>query len=278
MENKNDLSELERIINDMDTMDVKEVFKKVRSSDSDSSNEIDKESSKYKGDIKGIVTKEEYEELPYLGKKCIQFMENYVADKEDLTFEDYFERYANTYGKDEINSFKNTIYRLKTSKVFTIQSLISIVNVIGYEVHMEAEEFKPMQNLRVYKPKRKVNASRFMGKLHFELDPNVVYEDFILEFITFLEDLGDEGYTFEMLFGELEYNSDERNPVNKLKSTLDKLIKQGKLTWKTMETVSECLGMNLKVDFKKDTIDTDEIKKFDASSRIKLRDDDITKK
>lgn len=277
MENKNDLSELERIINDMDTMDVKEVFNNVRSSDLDKDNGIDKESSKYKGDIKGIVTKEEYEELPYLGKKCIQFMENYVADKEDLTFEDYFERYANTYGKEEINSFKNTIYRLKTSKVFTIQSLISIVNVIGYEVHMESEEFKSMDELKIYEPKRKVNASRFMGKLHFDLDPSVVYEDFILEFITFLEDLGDEGYTFEMLFGELEAKSDEKNPVNKLKSTLDKLIKQGKLTWKTMETVSDCLGMTLKVNFKKDTIDTNEINKFDASSRIRLKDDDITR-
>lgn len=277
MANKKDLSELERIISSMDTIDVREVFKDVRSSDN-VNEEDDLNSSKYKGDIKGLVTKEEYESLPYLGKRVIQFMENIAADKENLDFESYFERYAKAYGKDEIDSFKNTMYRLKSSKVFTIQSLMTITEAIDYKVHIITEEFKGMDELRLYEPKRKVKSSRFMGKLKFDLMPDVIYEDFILEFVEFLEELGKEGYTFEMLFGELENTSDEKNPISKIKSSMDKMIKQGKLTWKTMETITESLGMNIKVDFIKEVIDTDEVNKIDASNQIQLEDDNIIHK
>ncbi|WPH64312.1 hypothetical protein [Staphylococcus phage vB_StaM_PB50] len=279
MKNNRDVSdELERIISNVDEVDVKSVFKDVRYTELNDEMEDQEEqsnSSKYHGSIQGIVTKEEYDKLPYLGKKVIQFMENIVGDKEGMTFEEYFERYAKVYGEGEIDSFKNTMYRLKSSKVFTIHSLISICEVIGYKVSLVSEEFKDKDELTLYNPKRKTKTSKFSGKLGFKLMPDVLYEEYILEFVDFLEILGNEGYTFEMLFGELEKNSDEVNVVSKLKSSLDKMIKQGKLTWKTMETVINSLGMNLKIEFIKETIDTDEINKMDAGNKIELSDDDI---
>lgn len=275
--------ELEKIIFDIDKVKVKDVFKDVRYTDiGDEEDEQDEEKNvaKYSGKIENLVNKETYDQLPYLGQRALDFLEDVVGNREDLDFEEYLQRYAKMYGEEEIDLFKNTMYRLKSAKVFTIESLKHFTEPMGYKVSLVAEEFKSKDELE-QDDKRKNNMNKkYSGNLSFSLLPNMEYNELIEEFIDFLNVLGSEGYTFEMLFGELKKNvPDDRALVSKLKSSIDKIIKKGKLTWKTMDSIMTSLGMKLEVDFVKESIDTEEIpNQLNMDSKINLNEDDITKK
>lgn len=268
--------ELEKIIFNIDKIDVKSVFEDVRHVESEEKKKEENNMTKYSGKIENIFDYSDFEKFTYLGKKAIQFLEEIVGGIENLTFEEYFDKYAKVYGKEEIESFKNTLYRLKASNVFTIHSLISICKPMGYKVSLLAEEFKKKKDLEVKVNKRRKNNKKYSGRLKINLLPGMEYSEMTKEFIDFINVLGSEGYTFEMLFGELEKNNpDENNVSSKLKSSIDKIIKKDKLTWKTMTAITESLGMELEVEFIKDEVYENDINKFDVKNKIKLMDDDI---
>lgn len=224
------------------------------------------EDSLYKGNIEGIATKEEFDNMQYLGQRAIQFLEDIAGHREKLTFEQYFS-YYNSHNKK--NNFKNIMYRLKSKNVFSINSLNEICECIGYYIEIHAKEVKDLSLLRSYKKGRKA----YHGNIHFNLKDDVEYPYYTKEFFEFLNILGEEGYTFENLFGELEYNSNDKDAVSKLKSALDKAVKQGKLTWKTMEQVANNIGFELEIEFKKMNIDGNRINTFDFERQLHFNRD-----
>lgn len=281
--NKDERDKIVETLMSMDKMEIVEVFRNVAVKNPDifEEEENSKEDQKYKGEISGFVPLKEYNELPYLGQQAIYFMEEYVGFKEGLTFEGYFQLFDEYNKNTETPQFKNFIYRLRDKKVFTIESLKHIIEPVDYRIEIVANQFKDKSDLSILPKKtngKGKKSSKYSGNIKLEKLDDVVYDKEASDFIEFLNELGKEGYTFEMMFQELINNENDENAHTKIRTVLNSVIKKGKVTWPTIEKVFNSLGMEARIEFVKEQIDGDHIKhKPDPVKERIIQDNDNLK-
>jgi len=223
---------------------------------------VKRNSGKYHGQIE-ITPNKDLDKYPYIIQRTIEFLNDQGI--KGVTYEYLAENYEAFKGQNSEIKLTNAIYRMITADVLTYQTLEDITKSLGYEINIRYEKVKDVEIIESVKSKKK-----YSGKISLSIDPKK--EDFISDhiksFVKSLNEIGNEGYTFETLINEYEkINGPKTEP--KLINIFYRMLNKSVLSFNSQEEISGLLGFRPVIEFHKD-------KETIINSNKLILDDELT--